>query len=201
MWKKILNLTNHQRNANQSHNEIYLTPIRVAIIRRARVKGWWRCGKKEPMYTCWWVYTGIAIRENRLPSWLSWQRSRLWHRRPWFDSWVGKIRWRRDRLPTLVFLDFPCDSTDKEYACNVRDLGLIPGLGRSPGEGKDYPLQCSGLENSMDCIVHGVTKSWTWLSKFHKGQQYESSSKKLLIGLHKIQQSHFWVYIQKQWNQ
>ena len=47
------------------------------------------------------------------------------------------------------------------------DLGSIPGLGRSPGEGKGYPLQYSGLENSMDCIVHGVTKSQTQLSNFH----------------------------------
>ena len=47
------------------------------------------------------------------------------------------------------------------------DLGLIPGLRRSPGEGKDYPLQYSGLENSMDCIVHRVTKSQTRLSDFH----------------------------------
>ena len=46
-------------------------------------------------------------------------------------------------------------------------VGKIPGLGRSPGEGKDYPLHYSGLENSMDCIVHGVAKSWTWLSNFH----------------------------------
>ena len=45
--------------------------------------------------------------------------------------------------------------------CNVGDLGLIPGLGRSPGEGKGYQLQYSGLENSMDCIVYGVTKSQT----------------------------------------
>ena len=44
---------------------------------------------------------------------------------------------------------------------------MIPGLGRSPGEGKGYPLQYSGLENSMDCIVHGVAKSQTWLSDFH----------------------------------
>ena len=55
----------------------------------------------------------------------------------------------------------------KEFACNVGDLGLIPGLGRSPGEGKGHPLQYSGLENSMDCVVHGVTKSWTWLSDFY----------------------------------
>ena len=47
------------------------------------------------------------------------------------------------------------------------DLGSIPGLGRSPGEGKGYPLQCSGLENSVDCIVYGVAKSWTRQSDFH----------------------------------
>ena len=47
------------------------------------------------------------------------------------------------------------------------DLGSIPGLGRSPGEGKGYSLQYSGLENSMDCIVHGVAKSRTRLSSFH----------------------------------
>ena len=50
---------------------------------------------------------------------------------------------------------------------NAGDLGSIPGLGRSPGEGKGYPLQYSGLENSMDCIVQGVVKSWTQLSDFH----------------------------------
>ena len=48
-----------------------------------------------------------------------------------------------------------------ESACNVGDLGSIPGLERSPGEAKGCPLQYSGLENSMDYIVHGVTKSWT----------------------------------------
>ena len=78
-----------------------------------------------------------------------------------FDSWVGKIHWRRDRLPTPVFLGFPCASAGKESACNAGDLCLIPGLGRSPGEGKGYPLQYSGIENSMDCLVlvHGVSKS------------------------------------------
>ena len=49
----------------------------------------------------------------------------------------------------------------KESACNSGDLGLIPGLGRSPGEGKGYPLQYSGLDSSTDCIVHGVTKNPT----------------------------------------
>ena len=80
---------------------------------------------------------------------------------------VGKIGWRRDRLPTLVFLGFPCGSAGKESACNAGDLGSIPRLGRSPGEGKDYLLQYSGLENSMDCIGYGVAKSQTRLSNFH----------------------------------
>ena len=71
------------------------------------------------------------------------------------------------RLPTPVFLGFPGGSGGEESACNVGDLGSIPGLGRSPGEGKGHPLQYSGLENSMDCIVHGVIKSWTRLSDFH----------------------------------
>ena len=75
--------------------------------------------------------------------------------------------WRGDRLPTPVFLGFPCGSAGKESACNLGDLGLIPGLGRSPGEGKGYLLQYSGLENSMDCIVHRVAKSRTQLSDFH----------------------------------
>ena len=61
----------------------------------------------------------------------------------------------------------PSCPADKESACNAGDLGLTPGLGRSPGEGNSYPLQCSGLENSVDRIVHGVTKSWTRLSDFH----------------------------------
>ena len=56
--------------------------------------------------------------------------------------------WRRDKLPTPVFLGFPGGSADKESACNGRDLDLIPGLGRSPGERKGYPLQHSVLENS-----------------------------------------------------
>ena len=59
---------------------------------------------------------------------------------------------------------FPCDSAGKEFACNEGDLGSIRGLGRSPGEGKGYPLQYSGLEDSMD---YGVTKSQTRLSNVH----------------------------------
>ena len=61
----------------------------------------------------------------------------------------------------------PCGSAGEESACNEGNLGLIPGLGRAPGERKGYPLQYSGLENSMDSIVHGVAKSRTQLSDFH----------------------------------
>ena len=80
---------------------------------------------------------------------------------------IRKIRWRRDKLPTPVFLGFPCGSVGKESAHNAGDLGWIPGLGRSPGEGNNYPLQYSGLENSMAYIVLGVAKSRTRLSDFH----------------------------------
>ena len=67
----------------------------------------------------------------------------------------------------IGILGLPCGSSGEESACNSEDLGLIPGLGRSPGEGKVYPLQYSGLRNSMGCIVHGIEKSQTQLSNFH----------------------------------
>ena len=68
----------------------------------------------------------------------------------WFNSWVRKILWRRDRLTTPVFLGFSCGLVSKESACNVGDLGSIPGLGRFPGGGHGFPLQYSYLENPMN---------------------------------------------------
>ena len=71
------------------------------------------------------------------------------------------------------------DSAGKESACNAWDLGSNPGLGRWPGEGKGLPLQYSGLENSMDYIVHGIANSQTRLNNFHQRlvtQQYECTS-------------------------
>ena len=62
---------------------------------------------------------------------------------------------------------FPGSLAGKESACNAGDLALIPWLGRSPGEGKGYPFQYSGLQKSMDCMVHEVTMRWTQLSNFH----------------------------------
>ena len=75
----------------------------------------------------------------------------------WFNSWFRKIHWTRDGLPTPVFLGFPGGSANKESACSAEDLGLIPGLGRSPGEGNGYPLQYFDLE---------VAKSQTRLRDF-----------------------------------
>ena len=71
----------------------------------------------------------------------------------------------------------PGGSADRESACNTWDLGSIPGLGRSPGEGDSYPLQHSGLENSMDCIAHGVPESdmTEWLSLSFKSVKFEES--------------------------
>ena len=69
--------------------------------------------------------------------------------------------------PLIFILGFHCGSAGKESTCNAGDLGSVPGLERSPGEAKGYPRQYSGLENSMYCIVHGVTKSQTRLSDFH----------------------------------
>ena len=114
-----------------------------------------------------------------LPWRLSSKDSTCQCRRCGFDSWVGKISWRREWQPTPVFLPeeshgqrslagyspwgckeldinsflffcFPSSSAGKESACNAVDLGSILELGRSPGERKGYPLQYSGLENPMD---------------------------------------------------
>ena len=80
-------------------------------------------------------------------------------------QWVcrGPIQGQLANLKDLP-VGFPGGSAGKESGCNAGELGSTPGLGRSPGEGNSYPLQYSGLENSMDCIVHGVPKSWTWLT-------------------------------------
>ena len=132
----------------------------------------------------------------RLSWWLRWWRIHLECRIPQFDSWVRKIPWRRDRLPPPVFFGFPCGSANKESACNVGNLGSILGLGKFPGEGKGYPLQYSGLENSMDYAVHGVTKSRTRLSPFHF--QYSCPDNSIDRGVlwatgHGVTENHTWL--------
>ena len=69
--------------------------------------------------------------------------------------------------PVETRLGFPCGSAGKESTCNVGNLDSIPGLGRSPGEGNSYSLQYYGLENSINYIVHGVTKNRMQLSDFN----------------------------------
>ena len=94
------------------------------------------------------------------------KRMHLQHRRHWFDSWAGKICWRRDRLPTPVFLGFPGDSPGKESACNVGDLGSISWLGRPLEKGwlptsVFWPGEFNGLYSPWGCKELDMTK---WLS-------------------------------------
>ena len=77
--------------------------------------------------------------------------------------WLGKIRWRKDRLPTSVFLGFPCGSAGEESACSAGDLGLIPGLGRFPGEGIDYPLQYSWASLVAQLVNNPSVMQETWV--------------------------------------
>ena len=84
-------------------------------------------------------------------------------------------------------LGFPCGSAGKESACNAGDLGSIPGLGRSPGEGKGYPLQYSGLENSMDYTVLGVVKSPIALPAAHGTELLQDLASEIPCGFHNIQ--------------
>ena len=80
----------------------------------------------------------------------------------------------------------PCGSAGRKSTCNTGDLGSTPRLGKYPGEGKGCPPQYSGLENSMDCIVHGAAKSRTQLSGFHfhfvKIVEYTCGGLGLLLG-------------------
>ena len=77
------------------------------------------------------------------------------------------LHWSSISRTVIYVFGLPCSSACKKSTCKAGDPSSIPGLGRSPGEGKGYTLQYSGLENSMDCIVHGVAKSQTQLSNFH----------------------------------
>ena len=96
----------------------------------------------------WWGLSGSTALES--------ERSRARHREELCNCYAIQSE-----------QGFPGGSDGKESSCNAGDLGSIPGLERSPGEGKGYPLQYSGLENSVDCVVHRGAKSRTWLSDFH----------------------------------
>ena len=102
---------------------------------------------------CKWWTSVIAQLVKNLPAM---QETRVWYL-------VKEISWRRDRLSVPVFLGFPCDSVSKESTCNTGDLGLIPGLGRSPGGGHGNPLQYSCLQNP-----HGQRSLVGYSSRGHK---------------------------------
>ena len=110
-------------------------------------------GHLDLKYTC--VYTGLWDKMHCL----LWALVRVLK-----NTFLAAIEFG---ISEILLLGFPCGSAGKESACNSGDLGSIPGLGRSPGEGRGYPFQYSGLENSMDYMVHGLAKSQTRLSDFH----------------------------------
>ena len=86
---------------------------------------------------------------------------------PWAPSLGGEVPLEKGETAHSSILGHPRGSAGKEATHSVGALGSIPGSGRSPGEGRGSPPQYSGLENPMDCRVHGVTKSQTRLSDFH----------------------------------
>ena len=128
-----------------------------------------------PGLTCWTGQKGIQVFSIRC----IWDPNSVWRNLNRLfgqasDSWI--IRLLPSQSPgvfpqlimsSLVLLGFAGGSACKESARNAEDLGSIPGLGKSPGERKGYPLQYAGLDNFMDCIAHGVAKSQTQLSDFH----------------------------------
>ena len=101
--------------------------------------------------------------------------------RPRFDSWVGKIHWRRDRLPTPVFFGFCCGLAGKKSACNTGDPGLIPGSGRSTGEEIGYPWQysCASLVTQLEKNLLAMGETWVqslgWEDPLEKGKATHSS--------------------------
>jgi len=107
------------------------------------------------------------------------REDRLFSRVVWMLAWRSGEAWGHFLRAFIIsefyvapdsgrWAAFPsCGSAGKESACNAGDLGSNPGLGRSPREGQSYPLQYSGLENTVDYIVQGVSKSRKWLNDFH----------------------------------
>ena len=120
--------------------------------------------------------------EQKRPGWcltkLSQWRVRLQCRRPRFDSWVRKIHWRKDKLPTPVF--FPCGSAGKESACNAEEPGSIPGSRRSAGEGIGYPLRYSWASLVAQTVktppaVQETIWSLGWEDPLEKGKATHSN--------------------------
>ena len=125
------------------------------------------CQKLENTFRSSLTFILVSLNNPCRSNFVTWRRTIFYFSFIFWEKQNIDAKWRFD-CPIFLELGFPCGSAGKESTCNAGDLGSIPGLGRSLGEGKGYPLQYSGLENSMDCIVHGFSESDTteWLS-FH----------------------------------
>ena len=102
-------------------------------------------------------------------SWTTREAESLWR-------FSREVLWRRDRLPTPVFLGFLGDSDSKESTCNAGDLGSVPGLGRSAGGGHGNPFQCSCLENT-----HGQRAWWAKVQGVGESDVTERLSTQYLV--------------------
>ena len=108
------------------------------------------------------IFNGASLIAQLVKSPPAMQETPVWFL-GWEDSWVGKIRWRGDRLSTSVFLGFPCDSAGKESTCNAGDPGSIPESGRSPGERIGYPLQYSWASLVAQLGKNpAMRETWVW---------------------------------------
>ena len=142
----------------------HMTHADNSIRRRRQLLLAWR--KKGTIINC--SRDNVLIRENY--SYLHLQGDAVFSKPHIFILPLHKKKWVSCGSIIelgIQIMDFPDSSVGKESTCNAGDPGSIPGLGRFPGEGKGYPLQYSGLENSMDCIVHGVAKSWHYCVTFN----------------------------------
>ena len=115
------NISHYQRNANQNHNEILShsgeNGHHQKVYKQSNDGVW----SKGNLLHCWWTCKLVQPLIAQLV-----KNSPAIQETP-FNSWVGKVLWRRDRLPTPVHLSFPYGSAGKEFTCNAEDLGLIPG--------------------------------------------------------------------------
>ena len=120
--------------------------------------------------TKWFSYTCI-LEKAMAPhsSTLAWKIPRTWESGGLPSMGLHRVRhdWSDLAAAAYIYMGFPGSSAGKELTCNAGGLGSISGFGRSPDERNSDPLQYSGPENSMDCIVHGVAKNQTRLSNFH----------------------------------
>ena len=120
------------------------------------------------LHAMWETQVHSLGQEDPLEKGMATHSSTLAWRIPWTEE-PGRLQsmgmqrvWHNGANNTSYFNQgFPGGSAGKESICNAGNLGSIPGLGGSPREGNSYPVQYSGMENSMDCIIHGATNSWT----------------------------------------